>query len=264
MISKLESLGFANFYSRRIGPCSQCLEVVKTYYLPEIKAWLCEHCFESDQSNIEFNNILFHYTSENNMASMNTEQRLQALEQALAARDAELQALKAKSTDNVYVGGTDNLSIKYRQVGPRNHWGIPSKDQNGATYFTSRAFPLNYFLSQDGTKLVLHQEIPITPHEAELFKQRFLMQQMVQIKRQDRNAPPVQSTTPPSTVPGVSTPTTVTPSTTKPSATVKRFTDLSADERKALQDEAKGLSDTGLYTLPEALASVLESHHISK
>ena len=256
VIQSLESIGFVSLNTRRLGPCFQCEKTITTYYLPELKRWYCEDCYYSNPQNKEFNYLIGLLSSEDKMATPN----LQELMARLDKLEAENTALKAKSTDNVFVGGTDNLTLKHRQVNPRG-WAVPTKNQQGQGYLRSGEFPMGFFVSQDGTKIVLHQEIPATPREVQLFKERFLMQQIVVAKRRTDQAGSSSPTTPgatPSSTPTAS-------ATSTPAATGKTFATLTQAEKDALVVEARGLIEAGLFTsLPEALGSVLSSKHISK
>ena len=184
---------------------------------------------------------------------------LQELMARLERLEAENTALKARGTDNLFVNTIDNLTLKHRQLSPSG-WATPTKSQNGQGYLRCANFPMQYFVSQDGTKIVLHTEIPASAREIQLFKDRFLMQQIVVAKRRQQDGQPTSTSAP--SVPGASTPT---PTSTPASTGGKTFASLSTDERNALVAEANSLLSTGLYpTLPEALASVLSAHKISK
>lgn len=254
MIPRLESIGFFSFNTRRIGPCDQCKETLQTYYIPEAKYWLCESCYYTDEGNKEFISFLAQELSGINMAN---QPNIQELMERLDKLEAENVALKAKATDNVFVGGTDNLTLKHRQANPRG-WAVPTKRQDGQGFLRSGDFPMGYFISQDGTKIVLHQEIPVTPREIQLFKDRYLSQGIVIAKRRQQDGTNASSTP---TSPTVSAPPTATP----PASSTRSFASLSQAEKNAFVTEAQGLLATGLYTtLPEALESVLSGHKISK
>lgn len=263
IVQSLEKIGFLSLNTRRLGPCYQCEKTITTYYVPELKRWYCEDCYYSNPQNKEFNYLIGLLSSEDTMATPN----LQELMARLDKLEAENTALKAKSTDNVFVGGTDNLTLKHRQVNPRG-WAVPTKNQQGQGYLRSGEFPMGFFVSQDGTKIVLHQEIPATPREVQLFKERFLMQQIVVAKRRTDQAGSSTPTTPGATPTSTPTSSTTSASSTPTPATAasgKTFASLSQAEKDALVAEARGLMEAGLFTsLPEALGSVLSSKHISK
>jgi hypothetical protein len=254
LISKLESIGFFSFNTRRIGPCDQCKETLQTYYIPETKFWLCESCYYTDESNREFISFLSQELSGINMAN---QPNIQELMVRLDKLEAENVALKAKATDNVFVGGTDNLTLKHRQANPRG-WAVPTKRQDGQGFLRSGDFPMGYFINKEGTAIILHQEIPVSAREIQLFKDRYLSQGIVVAKRRIQDGQPTST-------PSAPTSTTSVPTATPPASTTRSFASLTQAEKNAYVSEAQGLLATGLYTtLPEALESVLSGHKISK
>src|SRR5206468_2532577 len=69
------------------------------------------------------------------MAQVSYEQILARLN----AVEAENRKLKASREDNVFVGTTDNLTLKHRALNPRA-WGVPTKNQEGKAFFRCSDF----------------------------------------------------------------------------------------------------------------------------
>lgn len=249
MIAQLELLGFQNPYAFRVGPCSACLKTITTYYIPEQKRWICEHCFYAKSENTEFISFLTYEILGKPMSG----QDYQALLQEMQALRNQVAQLKAKGTANVFVGDSGNLTIKHREINPRG-WAIPTKNDRGVTYFRGGDFPMSYSFSQDGTKLILHDEIPIDAQQAQTFREHFIMQNMVISKRKAE----AQNTTPtatPHTAYVAPTPTVATPAPTPiaPSGYTKA----------SLISEAQALVDAGAAkTLAEAIPIVETSRKV--
>jgi hypothetical protein len=244
-----------SLFTQRLGPCVACERVIHTYYIPDMKYWICEECYYHNQENKELISFIDVVLNENTMATPNIQElmtRLDRLEQ-------ENRSLKAKSTDNVFVGSTDNLTLKNRQLSQRG-WAVPTKNQQGQGFLRCGDFPMSYFISDKGDKVVLHTEIAVAPHEAQLFKERFLMQQMVVAKRRNPEAP----ATPSAPTPTPTQTTTPTVSTPAP-ATGKSWATLPQSEKDSVVAEANGLVAAGLFPdLASALGSVLHGRNISK
>src|SRR5712692_4002138 len=253
MITSLEKIGFVNPYAFRVGPCSQCKESLMTYYIPEHKEWFCESCFYRNPENSEFISLISSLSPENTMTAQPTMQELlvelQALRNQVADQNKTGAQLKASSTDNAFVGASGNLTIKCREVNPRG-WGMPTKNQQGQGYLRCGDFPMGYTL-QSG-KLVLHQEIALSPLAEQTFRERYINQNIVAaIKKAEGQAPPAPGTststapTPPAPVPHTATP--VAPS---------GYTKTKA------RAEATGLIGVLAKDLPEAIKIVEETRHI--
>ncbi|TLY02429.1 MAG: hypothetical protein E6K87_08090, partial [Thaumarchaeota archaeon] len=104
LLQKLEALGFQNFFTYRIGPCFQCEETIQTFYNIELRRWYCEKCWYDTDFITELQLSEFGKT----MAQVSYEQILARLN----AVEAENRKLKASREDNVFVGTTDNLTLK--------------------------------------------------------------------------------------------------------------------------------------------------------
>src|SRR6266567_3213915 len=242
IVQQLEKIGFLSYFTRRIGPCVNCEKVILTYYIPENK---------------ELISYLTHVLNENTMATPNIQELMARLDKL----ETENRALKSKSTDNIFIGGTDNLTLKNRALSQRG-WGIPTKNQQGQGFLRCGDFPMSYFLKEDGKAVVLHTEIPVAPHEAQLFKERFLMQQLVVAKRRQDGGATQAPSTPAST--SAYTPPTST-ATATPAPTGKSWATLPQAEKDAVIAEANGLVSAGLFAdLTSALGSVLHGRNISK
>ncbi len=258
IVQQLEKIGFLSYFTRRIGPCVNCEKVILTYYIPEMHYWICEECYYHNEENKELISYLTVLTNENTMATPSIQELMARLDKL----EKENQTLKAKSTDNIFVGGTDNLTLKNRQLSQRG-WGIPTKNQQGQGFLRCGDFPMSYFLRDDGKAVVLHTEIPVAPHEAQLFKERFLMQQLVVAKRrqQDGGATP---SAPSSSTPAYTQPT-PTATVSAPAPAGKSWSTLPEAEKSAIINEANGLISAGLFNdLASALGSVLHGRNISK
>lgn len=253
MIAELEKIGFVNPYAFRRGPCLQCKEVLQTYYIPETKSWLCESCFYQNPENREFISMLVYIGNENTMTTQPSMQELLAELQALRARvgeqDKTVAQLKASSTDNAFVGASGNLTIKCREVNPRG-WGMPTKNQQGQGYLRCGDFPMGYTLQQG--KLVLHQEIALSPLAEQTFRERYINQNIVAaLKKPDTQAPPS---------PGTSTTSTPAPSVPVPSTAIPVAP--SGYTRTKARAEATGLVGVLAKDLQEAIKIVEETRHI--
>jgi hypothetical protein len=259
IVQQLEKIGFLSLFTQRIGPCINCEKTILTYYIPEMKYWICEECYYHNNENKELISFIDVVINENTMATPNIQElmaRLDRLEQ-------ENRSLKAKSTDNVFVGSTDNLTLKNRQLSQRG-WAVPTKNQQGQGFLRCGDFPMSYFLSDKGDKVILHTEIAVAPHEAQLFKERFLMQQMVVAKRRQGTDGQAPSAPVPAPTPSTSTPSTPTVSIPAP-ATGKSWATLPQSEKDSVVAEANGLVAAGLFPdLASALGSVLHGRNISK
>ncbi len=180
MISKLESLGFMSLHTRRIGPCFRCDQEKQTYYVPEMKRWLCEPCYYS----VDENEILINYATYNgaeNTMSQSDMQSLMARLQALESRNAELETKEKARNANVYISRNGNLTLKFRQLAPRS-WIIPSK-RDGQAFLRGAEIPCFLNLDPSGTKIVFHAELSVDGSEAQLFRERFVIQQTVTAQR---------------------------------------------------------------------------------
>ncbi len=257
IVQQLEKIGFLSYFTRRIGPCVNCEKVILTYYIPEMHYWICEECYYHNPENKELISYLTHIINENTMATPSIQELMARLDKL----ETENRALKSKSTDNIFIGGTDNLTLKNRALSQRG-WGIPTKNQQGQGFLRCGDFPMSYFLKEDGKAVVLHTEIPVAPHEAQLFKERFLMQQLVVAKRRQDGGATQAPSTPVST--SAYTPPTST-ATATPAPTGKSWATLPQAEKDAVIAEANGLVSAGLFAdLTSALGSVLHGRNISK
>ncbi len=256
LLEKLEGLGFLSFFTRRIGPCFQCEETLQTFYNPELKRWYCEHCWYDTDFITELQLSEFGKT----MAQVSYEQILARLN----AVEAENRKLKASREDNVFVGTTDNLTLKHRALNPRA-WGVPTKNQEGKAFFRCSDFPFTFDIAPDRKSVRVYTAIPASPDEIALFEQRFINQQIVVAKRRQskEDAEASGATTQAFSAPPSAAPTAAMP--VSAASSTRSFSTLSDAEKKMYIEKAQSLmSIPGLFkSLQEALQSVLQPANIS-
>jgi hypothetical protein len=257
LVEQLEAIGFLNFFTRRIGPCFQCEEVKQTFYNIEVKRWYCEKCWYD----VDFITELSLYASRRNNMSLSPE--MQALVARLEAAESELAKVNASRTANVFVGTTDNLTLKHRSLNPKA-WGVPTKSQNGQGYFRCSDFPFNFDIDPNGQGIRVYTLIPADKKQQDLFRERFIMQQLVVAKRRtpkeddnSANATAKAFSTPAATV----APTPVASTT----STSRSFAQLQPSEQAMFVKKAQELfSIPGLFkNLQEALQSVLQPANVT-
>jgi len=255
LLEKLEGLGFLSFFTRRIGPCFQCEETLQTFYNPELKRWYCENCWYDTDFITELQLSDFGKT----MAQVSYEQILARLN----AVEAENRKLKASREDNVFVGTTDNLTLKHRALNPRA-WGVPTKNQEGKAFFRCSDFPFTFDIAPDRKSVRVYTAIPASPDEVALFEQRFINQQIVVAKRRQSKEDAEASG---ATTQAFSAPPSATPAAMPVSAasSTRSFSTLSDAEKQAMLVKAQSLmSIPGLFKdLQSALQSVLQPANIS-
>ncbi|TLX90448.1 MAG: hypothetical protein E6G55_01240 [Actinobacteria bacterium] len=255
LLQKLEALGFQNFFTYRIGPCFQCEETIQTFYNIELRRWYCEKCWYDTDFITELQLSEFGKT----MAQVSYEQILARLN----AVEAENRKLKASREDNVFVGTTDNLTLKHRALNPRA-WGVPTKNQEGKAFFRCSDFPFTFDIAPDRKSVRVYTAIPASPDEISLFEQRFINQQIVVAKRRQskEDAEASGATTQAFSAPPSATPM---PVATTPVSSTRSFSQLNDAEKKMYIDKAQSLmSIPGLFkSLQEALQSVLQPANIS-
>lgn len=260
LIERLESIGFLNLFTYRKGPCDFCDEILQTYYLPETKRWLCEDCYYKDSENGDFiNHLELLYLGTNMASQMPTPEQMWAELQALKADNKKL---RASREDNIFVGTTDNLTLKHRVLNPRA-WGVPTKNQQGQGFFRCSDFPFNFDIAPDRKAVRVYTAIPASPEEVALFEQRFMNQQIVVAKRrQGKDESTAQNTTSQAFNPPQSStaPASVAPSATPP-AGPRSFAQLSSAEQQSYVAKATQVfAIPGLFKdMQSALKSVLPS-----
>lgn len=254
MIHQLEALGFSNFHTTQMGPCDRCTQQLLTYYLPEEKRWLCEACYYANPENIEFLSYMVGEVSRINMATPTDIQALMARMQALESRNAELEAVQKQQQANVYISRNGNLTLKFRKQAPRS-WIIPSK-RDGQAYVRGAEIPCFLNLDPTGTKIIFHAELPTDATEAQLFRERFVIQTTViaQKAQQTQDGGTTSQAT-------TSTPTYIPPTPTLVSATVPVVP--AGYDMDTLVAEADGLVKQGIYkSLQEAVSGVKKARGI--
>jgi hypothetical protein len=253
----LEAIGFLNFFTRRIGPCFQCEEVKQTFYNIDLKRWFCEACWYDT----DFITELSLYASRRKNMALSPE--MQALVARLEAAEAELAKVNASRTANVFVGSTDNLTLKHRTINPKA-WGVPTKSQNGQGYFRCSDFPMNFDIDPNGQGIRVYTLIPADKKQQDLFRERFIMQQLVVAKRR---TPKEDGSAQDATAKAFSTPAAapVVPTAVSTASTTQSFSKLSpADQQMYLKKAQELFSIPGLFKdLQSALQSVLQPANVT-
>jgi hypothetical protein len=253
LIKRLESISFLNLFTYRTGPCDSCNNTLLTFYLPDIQRWKCEECFYKVEEDADFIRELELRSNGKNM-TMPTQTEMWEEIQRLRADNVKM---KASREDNVFVGNTDNLTLKHRTVSQRG-WGVPTKWSNGQGFFRCSDFPFNFDIDPTGKGVRIYTVIPADARQIQLFKDRFINQQIVVAKRRpqkdDGEAP---TATAPPQAPSTSIPTapTSTPQNTGP----RSFSSLPETERAGILAKAEqAFSIPGLFKdKMQALKSVL-------
>jgi len=253
LLEKLEALGFLSFFTRRIGPCFQCQETLQTFYNIDLKRWYCEKFWYDTDFITELQLSEFGKT----MAQVSYEQIIARLN----AVEAENKKLKASREDNVFVGTTDNLTLKHRALNPRA-WGVPTKNQEGKAFFRCSDFPFTFDIAPDRKTVRVYTAIPASPDEVSLFEQRFLNQQIVVAKRRQSKD---EGTAEAATTQAFNAPSAPAAPPMQTASSTRSFSQLNDAEKKMYIEKAQSLmSIPGLFkSLQEALQSVLQPANIS-
>ncbi len=192
------------------------------------------------------------------MAQVSYEQILARLN----AVEAENRKLKASREDNIFVGTTDNLTLKHRALNPRA-WGVPTKNQEGKTFFRCSDFPFTFDIASDRKSVRVYTAIPASPDEISLFEQRFINQQIVVAKRRQSKEDAEASG---ATTQAFSAPPSAAPIPIQATAvsSTRSFASFSDSEKQAFIAKAQELMDLKLFSdLKSALESVLQPKNIS-